>query len=424
MTEPRFIDTEVQLVGPRWSPRLHEVKDFLARSRVRFRWFDTEGQAPEREPYGAGDSDEERLPRVVFPDGTILVDPDPRHLAEKLGLDTEPDSPVYDLIVLGGGPAGLTGAIHGGSDGLRVLVVEQGAVGGQAGYSARIENYPGFPDGLSGSDLARRSTLQAERFGVEVLVTRRATALRTSDILRQIVLDDGTELAARAVLLALGVSFRWLEAPGCPALVGAGIYYGAATAEASACRDQEIYILGGGNSAGQAALLLARYARRVSILTDEATVEDTMSRYLVDRIRDTRNIEVRTRHTVVGAEGNAHLEGIAVENLDTGETEIVPASGLFVFIGATPGTDWLGDAIGRDEKGFVLSGHDYLKEGRRPPSWPLERAPHVLETSVPGVFVAGDVRRGSVKRLSAAAGDGAIAAALAYRYLSGDDSSP
>lgn len=421
MSAPRFIDRELKLVGPRWSPRVHELKDFLARSRVRFRWLDTEGEVPERDAGGERDDDAQRLPRLIFPDGDVLVDPDARELAEKLGLDTEPDRPGYDLVVVGGGPAGLTAAIHGASDGLRVLIVEQGAVGGQAGYSARIENYPGFPEGLSGSELARRSVAQAERFGVEVLVTRRATGLRIADPYHTVVLDDGTEVAARAVLLAMGVSFRWLEAPGCPALVGAGIYYGAASAEASACRGQDIYILGGGNSAGQAALLIARYARQVIIITMEDRLEESMSQYLVDRIRDTSNIAVRTKHTVVGADGESHLERLGIENLETGEQETVPAEGLFVFIGATPGTEWLGDAVMRDEQGFVLAGYDYMQECQRPPGWVLARAPFELETNVPGVFVAGDVRKGSVKRLSAAAGEGAMAAAQAYRYCNGDN---
>jgi thioredoxin reductase (NADPH) len=296
------------------------------------------------------------------------------------------------------------------------VVVEQEAPGGQISYSGQVENYPGFPEGLSGSELARRAVQQAERFGAEIVVTRRATGLRGEDRHYYVALDDGTEIVAYSVLLALGVSFRWLDAPGCSTLVGAGIYYGAATAEASACTQQDIYILGGGNSAGQAALLLAQYARRVTIIALEDSLEATMSKYLVERIRNTKNIVVKTGHTVVGADGSGHLERIMIKNVKTGETETVPANGLFVFIGATPRTDWLENQIARDAEGFILSGVDCLESEGAPPGWPLERPPYQLETNKPGVFVAGDVRKGSVKRLTSAAGEGAQAVAYIFRH--------
>jgi thioredoxin reductase (NADPH) len=317
---------------------------------------------------------------------------------------------------VGGGPAGLTAAIHAAADGLRTIVVEQEVPGGQASYSALVENYPGFPEGLSGSELARRTIQQAERFGVEVVVTRRATGLREEGC-RRVTLDEGTELASHAVLLALGVSFRWLEAPGCPQLVGAGVYYGAAIAEAAACRDQEVYVLGGGNSAAQAALLLAQFARRVVILALEPTLEETMSRYLIDRIRSRENIVVRTGCTVVAVEGDDHLEGLTIQDVRRGRTEEVRAQGLFIFIGATPRTDWLPDGVARDDRGFVLAGADLTCNGRGRGEWPLAREPYALETSLPGVFVAGDVRKGSVKRMASAAGEGATSIHFIHRYL-------
>ena len=412
MTQPRFIDSSVRLIGDRWSPKVHALKDFLARSRVPYRWIDVGKK--EEAPKGPRANGDESV-TVRFPDGTTLENPDIRSVAEKLGLDTQPDARHYDVVIVGGGPAGLSAAINCASEGLHVVVVEQGAAGGQASYSAFIENYPGFPEGLSGGALAKRTVEQAERFGAEILVTRRVTGLSVSGEDRIVTIDGGTQLAGHTVLITVGVSFRWLEAPGCPSLVGAGIYYGAATSEASACRNQDIYILGGGNSAGQAALLLARYARRVIIVAPDDSLEASMSRYLIDRIEETKNITVRLHSTVTGAEGEAHLEKLTLEDVHTGAREHVPASSLFIFIGATPQTDWLA-ALERDGQGFVLSGFNYMQECERPAHWPLDRAPYGLETSVPGVFVAGDVRKGSVKRLTAAAGEGAMAASMIYDY--------
>jgi len=405
MSHPQLLEGEVRLVGPRWSPRVHALKNFFTRSRVLYRWSE-----PERD---------QDAPVVLFPDGSSLQDPDIRQVAEKLGLDTRPDAQYYDLVVIGGGPAGLTASIYGASEGLRTVVVEQEVPGGQASYSTIIENYPGFPDGLSGIDLARRMVEQAERFGVEILVTRPATQLRADGPHRKVTLDDGTELAAHSFLLTMGVGFRWLEAPGCPPLVGAGVYYGAAVAEATACRGQEVYVLGGGNSAGQAALLLAQYARRVVILTLEGSLVETMSRYLVERIRRTSNIVVKTRHTVVGAQGNGRLESLVIQDLSTGQTEQLPAEGLFIFIGASPRTEWLSDVVQRDPEGFVLSGQDLTCDGRLPPNWPLKREPYRLESSTPGVFVAGDVRHDSVKRLACAVGEGAMAVKNIHQYIRG-----
>jgi thioredoxin reductase (NADPH) len=407
-SHPKLVEGEVRVIGRRWSPKVHAIKAFLARSRVPYRWLDV-GQDGSASAAGAVLPSSRGEATVLFPDGSVLIDPDVRHVARKLGLETEPDSRNYDLIIVGGGPAGLAASIHGGSEGMRTVVAEQDVPGGQASYSAIIENYPGFPEGLSGSDLARRMLEQAERFGVEVLVTRRATRLGPDGDGHLVTLDDGTELSSPAVLLATGVSFRWLEVPGCASLVGAGIYYGAATAEAAACRGQDIYILGGGNSAGQAALLLSQYARRVVILALEDSLDETMSKYLIDRLGRLPNLTVKTNHTVAAAEGDGRLEWLTIKNVKTGMTERVRADGLFVFIGATPRTDWLRDAVARDGDGFILSGPDLKQNGRYGYAWPLERDPYMLETSRPGVFVAGDVRKGSIKRLASAVGEGAMA---------------
>jgi thioredoxin reductase (NADPH) len=414
---PRLAESEIRIVGYRWSPRVHRLKDFLARSRVPFRWLDLETDRTALAAVEQALPNATRFPVVLFPEGTVLIDPDVGELAERLGLETHPDGRSYDLLVIGGGPAGLAASIYAASEGLRTVVVEQEVPGGQVSYSSAVENYPGFPEGLSGSELGQRTSQQAERFGVEIVVTHRAVRLRAEGDERLVTLDDGTELVSRTVLLAVGVSFRWLEAPGCPALAGAGIYYGAATAEASACEGQDVYVLGGGNSAGQSALLLAQYAQRVVILALEASLEETMSAYLVDRIRRKRNIVVRTRRTVVGAAGQPRLTHLTIQNVDTGETEVVEADALFAFIGATPSTDWLGDAVARDAQGFILSERDSVQGARDHVAWPLAREPYPLETSTPGVFVAGDVHQGSVKRLASAVGEGAVAVQGIHRYL-------
>ena len=417
MLHPTFFEQDVRLVGHRWSPRVHELKRFLARSGVPFRWFDVDNDddAEVQRIVAEAGAASSASPIVILPDGVVLRDPDVQTLAERLDLPTEPRAALYDLVVVGAGPAGLAAAISGASEGLRTVVVELDLPGGQASYSAMIENYPGFPSAIDGSDLARRTVEQAERFGVEIVVTRRATSLRCDGLERRVMLDDGTELATHTVLLAIGVSFRWLDAPGCAALVGAGVYYGAATVEASACRDQGVYVVGGGNSAGQAALFLARFAREVHILTPGEGLEESMSRYLVERIEQTPNVSVHPRTTVVDVGGAGHVEWILVRDDMANVSRRLPAEAVFVFIGAAPRSDWLDGTIDRDDEGFLLCGIDYLS--RRPEAWPLERRPYLLETRVPGVFVAGDVRKGSVKRLTVAAGEGTAAVNLVHRYL-------
>jgi thioredoxin reductase (NADPH) len=416
MLHPTFFEQEVRLIGNRWSPRVHELKQFLARSGIRFRWFDIELEDdPELERVLGQIPDSNVFPVVLLPDGTVLRDPDVEALAEHLGLPTEPGAPLYDLAIIGGGPAGVSAAIYAASEGLHTVVVEQDVPGGQISYSAMVENYPGFPQSMDGRELARRAVEQAERFGVEFVVTRRATALHAGDPARRVTLDDGAEVEARTVLLSIGVSFRWLDAPGCAQLVGAGVYYGAATVEATACTGQEVYVLGGGNSAGQAALFLARYARRVHILTLGDSLDESMSRYLIDRIERTPNITVHPHTTVEDAGGPGHVTWIRIRDVATNETQRVDADALFVFIGAAPRSDWLEGTVDRDDEGFVLTGLDYLPG--KPDGWPLERRPELLETRIPGVYVAGDVRKGSVKRLTVAAGEGAMAIAHVHRYL-------
>ena len=398
MAHPQIHDSEIRIVGHRWSRQAHELKAFLARSRVGYRWLDVERDREAGGYLGDTRDGRETLPIVILPDGTRLVRPAVRDLAERIGLDTEPDQPFYDLLIVGGGPAGLSAAVYAASEGIRTIVVEQEVPGGQAGYSAKIENYPGFPEGLSGRDFAQRTVAQAERFGVEILSTRHVESLAVKGRYREICLDDEKTVAAHAVLLATGVAFRWLEAPGCPDLVGRGVYYGAAVAEASDCRDQRLYVLGGGNSAGQAAVLLAEYARRVTIVAPEPSLEDTMSQYLLERIGELPNIETCPGHTVVGAEGRKHLEQLVLQRTDESDRRTVAADGLFVFIGAEPRTQWLEGVLDRDEQGFIL-------------------ADERMETSVPGVFVAGDVRAGSVKRIASAVGEGAMAVQFIHGYL-------
>lgn len=398
MAHPQIHDGEIRIVGHRWSRQAHELKAFLARSRVGYRWLDIERDREAAGYLGETRDGRETLPIVILPDGTRLARPAVRDLAERIGLDTEPDQPFYDLLIVGGGPAGLSAAVYAASEGIRTIVVEQEVPGGQAGYSAKIENYPGFPEGLSGRDFAQRTVAQAERFGVEILSTRHVESLAVKGRYREICLDDETTVAAHAVLLATGVAFRWLEAPGCPDLVGRGVYYGAATAEASDCRDQRLYVLGGGNSAGQAAVLLAEYASRVTIVAPEPSLEDTMSQYLLERIGEIPNIETCPGHTVVGAEGRKHLERLVLQRTDESDRRKVEADGLFVFIGAAPRTQWLEGVVDRDAQGFILAN---------------ER----METSVPGVFVAGDVRAGSVKRIASAVGEGAMAVQFIHGYL-------
>lgn len=400
----------VKVIGFQWAPAAHDVKDYLARNRVPYDWLDVE-RTPEgeriRAELGVAPRD---LPLVIFPDGTHLLCPTDAELAERIGLQTEADHPFYDLVVVGGGPAGLAAAVYGASEGLRTIVVEREAPGGQAGTSSHIENYLGFPGGISGGEFAERSVQQARHFGVEIVAAREVTGLRAPEPYRAVRLDDDTELFCHTILLALGVQWRLLDAPGCHDLIGRGIYYGAAGAEATACNDEEVFLLGAGNSAGQAAMLLSRYARRVTLVAPEQDFAEKMSDYLIDRLQHTPNIEFRTGCSITNAVGNGRLQSITIEDVETGESEEVATSALFVFIGASPETEWLEGVLERDEQGFLLAGADV-----RAPEGNRGRFP--LETSLPGVFVAGDVRSGSVKRVGAAVGEGSMAIQYIHSYL-------
>lgn len=410
MTPSIDADTpRVRVIGHRWSPHVHEIKDFLARSRVPYEWLDVERDEGARRRAEQAAPGNRRFPVLIFPSGATLIRPSEQEVAREIGLDTEAGRPFYDLVVVGGGPTGLSAAIYAASEGLHTVVIEGEVPGGQAGQSACIDNYMGFTDGVSGNDLAHRAVAQARRFRAEIVATRRAVALRDSGRYHIVVLDDDRELACHVVLVASGVSYRWLEAPGCPALVGAGVYYGAAAAEASAVAGQDVYVLGGGNAAGQAVLLLARFARRVVMVVLEGSLEESMSRYLIDEIEDTPNVEVRTSSTVSSAEGGKHLDAITIEHTATGEQERACTQALFVFIGGTPDTEWLGGRVALDGDGFVLCGDD-LPGGLRKRALPYE-------TSVPGVFAAGDVRHGAVRRLAAAVGEGASVIQSIHQYL-------
>jgi len=407
----------IRVVGLRWSPSSHAIKDFLGRNQVPYQWLDLEVDAEARQLVQQLEPETPQLPLVLFPDGSRLEEPTPLQLAEKIGMQTRAQKPFYDLIVVGAGPAGLAAAVYGASEGLRTVLIEREAPGGQAGTSSRIENYLGFPAGLSGADLTRRAVDQARRFDVEILSPQELHKIRVEDPYRIVTLADGTDLSCHALLLATGVSYRKLDVPGCDRLTEAGVYYGAAMTEAKACKDEDVYIVGGANSAGQAAMYFAKYARRVIILVRSDSLKKSMSQYLIDQIEQRPNIEVRTRSRVVEVDGETHLECLTILNDHTGEKTTVPASSLFVFIGGAPRTECLDGLVERDERGFILAGRDLIRDGKRPRGWDLDRDPYLLETSVPGIFVAGDVRHGSVKRIASGVGEGSIAVQFIHQYL-------
>ena len=410
-------DDGIRIVGHRWSAPSHEVKDFLTRNQVPFKWFELERDAEAERLLAANGGDAGHLPLVITDSGRALQGPSTIEVADALGLSSTPSLPFYDLIVIGGGPAGLGAAVYGASEGLRTVLVEREATGGQAGQSSRIENYLGFPSGIRGGDLAWRATTQARRFGAEMLLTAEVASLDVCGSARVVRLANGSELSAHSVLLSTGVAYRRLTAPGVEAFTGSGVYYGAATTEAQSCRDEDVYIVGGANSAGQAAVFFAPTARSVTLMVRGPGLERSMSHYLIQQIAELPNVHVRTCSEVVGASGSDHLERLRIADLAAGTEEEVEASWLFVFIGAAPCTDWLGKEVLRDDNGFVLTGPDLLTDGQLPADWPLERHPYYLETSVPGVFAAGDVRGQSVKRVASAVGEGAMAVTLVHRYL-------
>ncbi len=408
----------IVLVGHQWSTQTQAAKEFLARNAVPYRHRTLDDTEARRLLATAGIADTERLPVVFLPDGRILQAPDIRELAASVGLATTAGSPFYDLVVVGGGPAGLGAAVYGASEGLGTLLVEQNATGGQAGQSSRIENYLGFPRGLSGADLAQRAREQAVRFEVEILSASEVTGIAAQGDSRVVSFADGTTVTAHSVVLATGVSYTRITADGVDDFSGRGVYYGAAAHEAVNCKQEDVYIVGGANSAGQAALFFARYARRVVMLVRGTDLRRGMSEYLVARIENDPRIEVRTCTEIIRGEGGEHLEKLVLRDSVQGTTETVDASWLFIFIGAAPRTDWLGEAFARDGRGFLLTGPELMDvEGRPPAGWPIERDPYHLESSMPGVFVAGDVRSESVKRVASAVGEGAMAVTLVHRYL-------
>jgi thioredoxin reductase (NADPH) len=406
----------LRVIGSRWSLADFRVRNFLSRNHVPYRWLDVAASPEATKLLEDRQLDPAKLPVLIFADGTVLVDPDLELLASRVGLSVQAAQEFYDLIVIGAGPAGLAAGVYGASEGLRTLVIEPLAPGGQAGSSSRIENYLGFPSGITGADLGRRAHAQASRFGAE-FITQRATGMRIDGQYRFVQLADGREISSHCVLLAPGVQYRKLEIPGADRLAGCGIYYGAALVEARACQGEEVYIVGGANSAGQAALYFAKYATKVTMLVRGEGLSATMSKYLIDEISRTSNIVIEARTQVLEAIGDERLESLRLRG-PAGDAQ-VPATSLFVFIGAVPVTAWLPPCILRDEKGFILSGSDLRKDGKLPEIWHETREPLLLETSVPGVFVAGDVRYGSIKRVASAVGEGSIAVQFVHQYLAG-----
>jgi thioredoxin reductase (NADPH) len=414
--QPDLEIVETKLIGHRWSAPSFAARDFLAGNAVPYRWIAADEPEGGRLLQAAGLS-AQTLPVVITAEGTTLVAPSTTELATVVGLSTMPTTDFYDLVVVGAGPAGLGAAVYGASEGLRTLLVERQATGGQAGQSSRIENYLGFPDGVSGAQLTDRARRQAVRFGAEILTTRDVTGLEARGPARVVVFGDGTEVTAHAVIIATGVSYRDLDAPGVAELSGRGVYYGSAATEAAACADQDVFVVGGANSAGQAASFFSRYAKSVTLVVRGDSLERGMSHYLIEQLHALDNVSVRLCTVVEEAHGDKHLECLSLRHLSSGATEEVQTSHVFIFIGAQPRTDWLAGVLDRDERGFLLTGPDLVVDGQRPRGWPADRDPWPLEASVPGVFVAGDVRADSVKRVASAVGEGAMAVTLAHRYL-------
>jgi len=410
----------VRVLGHRWSPRSYAIRDFLARNQLPYRWLDIEAADRDKEVRAALDvieRDSLKLPATIFQDGSALSDPSQADLAAKLGLRTAATTSFYDLLIVGGGPAGLAAAVYGASEGLSTVMIEREAPGGQAGMSSRIENYLGFPAGISGANLTRNAVTQARRFGVEILTPVEVCSLRVEGSSKFVKLSDGKEIGAKALVIATGVSYRKLDVPGLERLQGAGVYYGAAMTEAASCKDEDVYVVGGANSAGQAAMFFSKYARRIVMLVRGTSLTFSMSQYLIEQIKQMPNIHVEYNSQVTEAFGTDRLEALSVLCSTSGETQKVPAASLFIFIGAAPLTDWLAGVVERDEKGFIVTGRDLMSDNKLPRGWPLEREPWLLEASVPGVFVAGDVRYRSIKRVASGVGEGANAVQFVHQYL-------
>jgi thioredoxin reductase (NADPH) len=411
----------LRVLGTRWSPASHQMKDFLGRNQIPYQWTDVEIATPDKEVEQLlpnVDLKKVSLPLVVLPGGEVLANPPVDELAARMGLRTRAETTFYDFVIVGGGPAGLAAAVYGASEGLKTLLVERSAPGGQAGMSSRIENYLGFPSGLTGADLARRASVQARRFGAEILSPQEAVGFRADGPYRFIKLRDGSEVSCHALLIASGLSWRRLDIPGAERLREAGVYYGAAMTEAQLCAGEDVYLVGGANSAGQAAVYFAQFARSVTILVRSNSLQKGMSQYLIDQIQQIENIYVETQSEVVEVHGEDHLESITILNSETGETKTVPTTALFIFIGAVPCTAWLRGKLPMDDRGYLLTGTLLPKDGNGPKGWKEERDPFIFESIVPGVFAAGDTRHSSIKRVASAVGEGSITVQMVHQYLS------
>ena len=407
----------IRVVGTLWSAKSHYVKEFLSRCQVPYQWLDIEKNEEAKELLELESGKELRLPTLFFPDGSTLVDPELSTIANKVGMATRAKKPFYDLIIVGAGPAGLTGAVYGASEGLKTIVIEREVAGGQAGTSARIENYLGFPNGISGSDLTRRAITQAKRLGAEILTTQGVTSLRIDGPYRYVKLEDGTELSCKALLISTGVAVRKIQVPGIDKLIGVSVYYGAATSEAVHYKGKKVYVIGGANSAGQGAMYLSRFASEVVLVSRDKSLRKSMSTYLIDQIGQADNITTLRSTELTAVEGTTKLETITLKNNNTGELISERADAVFIFIGAVPSTELTGDLIQKDENDFIYTGPDLFQDGNRPKNWTLTRDPFILETNVPGIFAAGDVRHGAVNRVASAIGQGAVAVTLIHKYL-------
>lgn len=407
----------IRVVGTLWSAKSHYVKDFLARCQVPYQWLDIEKNIEAKELLELEPGKDFKLPTLFFPDGSTLVDPDLSTLANKVGMTTHAKKPFYDLIIIGAGPAGLTAAVYAASEGLKTIVIEREAVGGQAGTSARIENYLGFPNGISGADLTRRAITQAKRLGAEILTTQEVNNLKIDGPYRYISLKDGTELTCKALLISTGVAVRRLNVPGIDELTGISVYYGAATSEAANYKEKKVFVIGGANSAGQGAMFLSRFASEVVLVYRDKSLRKSMSTYLIDQIEQTENITTLSNTELIAVEGTKFLETISLKNKESGKCISEKADAVFIFIGAVPSTELAGDLIQKDEGEFIYTGPDLFYDGNRPKNWTLTRDPFILETNVPGIFAAGDVRHGAVRRVASAVGQGAVAVSLIHKYL-------